>query len=44
MAKATWYRFIWADGTVTICRGYNKTEKTNMERKHGKLISKTLAY
>ena len=40
MAKAKIYKFTWEDGTVTICRGYDRTEKENMVRKHGKLISK----
>ena len=44
MAKAKRYRWTWADGTVTICRGYDRTEKASMERNHGKLISKTLEF
>jgi hypothetical protein len=44
MAKAKWYRWTWADGTVTICRGYDRTEKASMERNHGKLISKVLEF
>ena len=44
MAKAKWYRWTWADGTVTICRGYDRTEKASMERNHGKLISKMLEF
>lgn len=43
MAKKLWYKWKWADGTVTICAGYDRTEKAVMERKHGKLISKSLA-
>lgn len=35
-----WYKFTWADGTVTYAGRYNKIEKDVMERKHGKLISK----
>jgi hypothetical protein len=44
MAKAKWYKWVWTDGTVSYCRGYDRTEKASMERKHGKLVSKTLAY
>lgn len=42
MAKAKWYRWVWEDGTVSICRGFDRIEKAAMEREHGKLISKTL--
>lgn len=42
MAKCKWYRFLFEDGTVTICRGYDRTEMENMVRKHGKLINKVL--
>lgn len=44
MAKAKWYRWVWEDDMISYCRGYNKLEKSVMEREHGKLISKTLAY
>ena len=44
MAKAKWYKWTWTDGTVTICRGYDRTEKAAMERQHGKLVGKALAY
>ena len=44
MRKAKWYKWTWADGTVTYCCEYDKTEQANMECKHGKLISKKLAY
>lgn len=44
MAKAKWYKWAWADGIVSYARGYSRTEKAAMERKHGKLLSKTLAY
>ena len=40
MTKYKWYRWTWADGCVTICRGYSRCEKAAMERQHGKLISK----
>lgn len=40
MAKTIWYRFIWEDGTVTITRGYDRTEMYHMVRKHGKLVNK----
>ena len=44
MAKAKWYKWIWQDGTISYGCGYDKTEKAIMEKRHGKLISKTLAY
>lgn len=44
MAKAKWYKWVWADGMVTYCRGYDRVEKAAMERHHGKLLSKTFAY
>ena len=44
MRKAKWYKWTWTDGTTTYCRGYDRTEKASMERKHGRLVSKTLAY
>lgn len=37
-----WYRFVWSDGTVSICKGYDKAEMQAMVRNHGKLVSKTL--
>lgn len=40
MKKMKWYRFTWADGTITECRGYSTLERKVMERDHGKLISK----
>lgn len=40
MKKYKWYRWTWTDGTVTICRNYDRHEKMVMESKHGKLISK----
>ena len=40
--KKQWYKWIWQDGTVTICRGYDKVEKAAMERNHGKLLCKQL--
>lgn len=42
MAKCNWYRFTFEDGTITLCRGYDRTEMYHMIRKHGKLISKVL--
>lgn len=36
MAKAKWYKWVWSDGVVTYCRGYDKTEKASMERLHTK--------
>ena len=44
MRKANIYKFTWTDGTITYGRGYDRTEKASMERKHGKMLSKTLAY
>ena len=44
MAKAKWYKWTWADGTVTYCRGYDRAEKAAMDRQHGKLVGKVLAY
>ena len=37
------YRFTFSDGYVSICRGYSKQELKVEERKHGKLVSKTIA-
>lgn len=39
--KYTWYRFTFADGYVTICRGMSASERRVEEAKHGKLVSKT---
>ena len=44
MAKKVWYRWEWEDGTVSICRGYNKLERQVMERHHGRLLYKCIAY
>lgn len=35
-----WYQFTFADGYVSICRGYSKSEMVNEVRKHGKLLEK----
>lgn len=43
MASVKWYWFTFADGYSVCCRGMDSTEKKAEERKHGKLISKTLA-
>lgn len=40
MKKMKWYRFTWADGYISECRGYSRQERAVEERKHGKLISK----
>lgn len=40
MKKLNWYRFIFADGFFTICRGMNKNELKHEELKHGKLVAK----
>ena len=40
MKKMKWYRFTWADGYISECRGYSRQERAAEERKHGKLISK----
>lgn len=40
MKKYKWYRWTWADGTVTIARNYSANEKRVNESKYGKLISK----
>lgn len=39
--KETWYRFTFADGYISICRGMSAQELSVEEAKHGKLISKT---
>lgn len=36
-----WYKFTFADGYETWCRGLSAQERKVEERKHGKLISKT---
>jgi hypothetical protein len=33
-----WYKWFWQDGTVTICKGYDKVERASEERQHGKLL------
>ena len=43
MAKAKWFKWVWESGVVTYASGYDRTEKASMERKYGKLLSKTLA-
>ena len=40
MKKVKWYCYTFADGCVSIVRGYSKHELFIMERDHGKLISK----
>lgn len=40
MKKFNWYRFIFADGYTTICRGMSKNELAHEELKHGKMIKK----
>jgi hypothetical protein len=42
--KKTWYKWTWADGTVTVCKGYNKAEKAAMVRQHGNLLKVAVAY
>jgi hypothetical protein len=44
MAKAKWYRWTFEDGTVSICKGYSKTELYWEVKRHGKLISKVLEF
>lgn len=39
--KEVWYRFTFADGYITICRGMSAQERRVEEAKHGKLVSKT---
>ena len=41
--KMKWYRFEWADGTISYAAGYSKVEMSHMVRNHGKLLSKTRA-
>ncbi len=41
--KETWYRFTFADGHISICRGMSKQERMVEEAKHGKLVSNTKA-
>lgn len=43
MSKVVWYRFEFEDGNVQICRGMSRLELKVEIRKHGKLISKTIA-
>lgn len=38
--KKTWYKWIWEDGMISYCGGYDRTEMSAMVRKHGKLLSK----
>lgn len=38
--KDAWYRFTFADGYVSICKGMSAQERNVEEAKHGKLISK----
>lgn len=42
MRKPNLYMFTWESGIITYARGYDRTEKENMIRKYGKLISKVL--
>jgi len=37
-----WYKFSFADGTCTICRGMSAWELKVEERTHGKCIGKVL--
>lgn len=37
--KATWYRFTFADGYVTVCRGISTQEHKIEDAKHDKLVS-----
>ena len=34
-------KWTWANGMVTYARNYDRTEMAVMERKYGKLLSKT---
>lgn len=43
MKREVWFKFVFADGTVCITRGFSKWELKVEEQKHGKLISKTPA-
>ena len=36
-------QYYFEDGTVIICKGMNKLELTNEVKRHGKLISKSVA-
>lgn len=38
--KPTFYRFEFADGYVTICRGLSAQERRIIERDHGRLTSR----
>lgn len=44
MKKPYFYKFFWEDGTITICRGYDRTEMYWEVKKHGKLIKKERAW
>lgn len=44
MAKEKWYKWVWAGGTITYARGYDRTELAAMERKYGKLMYRIIAY
>lgn len=33
-----WKKWFWKDGTITICRGYDRAEMASMERQHGVLL------
>ena len=35
-----WYKWIWANGVVTICKGYSKSEMRHAEKVNGKLLKK----
>ena len=35
-----YYKFIFADGTVTVTKGLNKNELAWEEQQHGKLVNK----
>lgn len=41
MANMKMYKWVWESGMVTYARGYDRTEKAAMERKYGKLVSKS---
>lgn len=36
--KETWYRFVFADGYVSICRGMSAQELSVEEAKHGRAV------
>ena len=38
MKKYQWYRYIFEDGHVEICKGMSRLELNVENRKHGKLI------